>query len=434
VLVVAAVLVALVAITLGWWADIPKIAAGSSNRLTAAGRLFGLYGGFLAGLAVLLMARVPWLDRAVGTDRLAQIHALVGRSVLVALSCHAVLIVVGYAKISGLGVPAQLRTLWDHYPHVLAATFGFGLLVLVGVTSARVSRSRLPYEVWHLVHLATYVAIGLAFWHPLAVGTDFRGHPAHQLLWNGWFVAVGTALLVFRFLTPAVRALVHRTAVEEVRVESAHVVTIRMTGRHMHTFGGTAGQFVRVRFLTRGCWWQSHPFSMSTAPTPDAVRVTVKACGRHTAALPGLSPGTRALLSGPYGGLVATRRTRPGVVLIAGGIGITPMRALFETLPADAGRLVLLHRAGREEDLTLRAELEELAEKRGGTVHHLLGPRPTNPEDEPLGPSGLARLVPDIAERDVFVCGPPAMMQAVARAARSLGVPRRSIHCKRFNL
>ena len=110
------------------------------------------------------------------------------------------------------------------------------------------------------------------------------------------------------------------------------------------------------------------------------------------------------------------------------------MRALFEALPADAGRLVLLHRAAREEDLVLRAELEELAKRRGGTVHHLSGPRSTNPQDEPLGPAGLARLVPDIAERDVFVCGPPAMMQAVARSARSLGVPRRSIHCERFSL
>ncbi|HEX3829207.1 MAG TPA: hypothetical protein VHV82_18245 [Sporichthyaceae bacterium] len=120
-------------------------------------------------------------------------------------------------------------------------------------------------------------------------------------------------------------------------------------------------------------------------------------------------------------------------MLIAGGIGITPMRALFEALPADGGRLVLLHRAAREQDLVLRAELEELAERRGGTVHYPLGRRGTNPHDEPLGPTALARLIPDIAERDVFVCGPPAMMRAVARTARTLGVPRRSIHRERFN-
>jgi predicted ferric reductase len=163
VLLGAAVLAALAAITVVWWAERPTIVAGSGNGLTTAGRLCGLYGGFLAGLAVLFMARVPWLDRAVGTDRLARIHARVGRSVLLALSCHAVLIVGGYAHDSGLGVRAELQTLWHDYPHILAATWGFGLLVGVGVTTARIARTRLPYELWHLLHLATYAAIGLAF-------------------------------------------------------------------------------------------------------------------------------------------------------------------------------------------------------------------------------------------------------------------------------
>lgn len=113
------------------------------------------------------------------------------------------------------------------------------------------------------------------------------------MLWKSWFVAVAVAVatmpLCFRCPVPAVRALVHRTTVEEVRVESDDVVTIRGTGRHLHTFGGSAGQLVRVRFIIGGFWWQSYPFSISTVPAPQAVRVTVKACGRHTTATRGLS-------------------------------------------------------------------------------------------------------------------------------------------------
>ncbi|HEX3828305.1 MAG TPA: hypothetical protein VHV82_13650 [Sporichthyaceae bacterium] len=125
-------------------------------------------------------------------------------------------------------------------------------------------------------------------------------------------------------------------------------------------------------------------------------------------------PGTLVLISGQNGGLVATRRTRPWVVLIAAGIGITPMRARFEALPTDRDRLVLLYPAARQEDLVLRDELEELAERRGGTVHYLLGSRPADPRDGPLGP--------------------PTMMQAVARTGPFRGRARRSIHCERFSL
>lgn len=423
---------AVLAVTITWWRDSPPIGSDAGSQLTAAGRLFGLYSALLAGTAVLLMARVPWLDRAVGSDRLARLHAVAGRSVVGTATVHLLFIVWGYAATAGVGPLRQVRTLWHSYPHVLMASFGFGLLLMVGATSARAARARMSYEYWRLAHLGTYTAIALIFLHPLSNGVDFVGHPLHQRLWRAWFISVAVILVSFRVALPTVRALRHRTTVDTVVPETADVVSIRITGRRMEKFGGQAGQFVRVRFLTPGRWWQSHPYSLSTAPDPGSVRVSVKAAGDHTRGLGRLRPGTRVVLNGPYGGLLASRRTREGVLLIAAGIGITPLRSLFETLPADGDRLILIYRAGNLAEAALRDELDELARTRGGRVHYLTGPRSSDRAADPLGPDALHALVPDIAERDVFLCGPPAVMIRLTHTVRKLGVPKRAIHQERF--
>jgi ferredoxin-NADP reductase len=138
-------------------------------------------------------------------------------------------------------------------------------------------------------------------------------------------------------------------------------------------------------------------------------------------------------VEGPYGILTGARRTRQRVLLIAGGIGITPMRALLEALPARPGDLTLLYRVRHEHDVVFREELEALARIRGAEIRYLPGHRqPAAGTLDPLGPSGLRALVPDVSDRDVFVCGPVAMMQHVESSLRRLGLPSRQIHAERF--
>jgi len=119
-------------------------------------------------------------------------------------------------------------------------------------------------------------------------------------------------------------------------------------------------------------------------------------------------------------------------VLIAGGIGITPLRALLETLPVPNGNLTLVYRAAYQQDLALTQELTALAQQRGITLQYLVGPDIGDDETDQLGVPALRALLPDIAERDVFVCGPPAMVDAVRRRLRLLKVPRSRIHFERF--
>lgn len=408
-----------------WWVDTSSV-VGWSGWCTDAGRITGLLAGYGCAVLLALMARVPLLDRCAGTDRLARWHAFTGRYVVGLASAHVPLIVWGYALSAHAGVLAQGWTLVWTYPDLLTGSIGFLLLLATGAVSARLARRRLRYETWHALHTVTYVAFFLVFGHQLADGADFVAHRPVQLAWYGLYFGVAALLVWYRFAVPARSALRHRLRVESVRAEGPGVVSVTLSGRRLDRLGARSGQFFRWRFLAPGLWWAANPYSLSAPPDGRTLRITVKAAGGHSAALVGLAPGTRVWAEGPYGGLAAGAAGARGSLLIAGGVGITPLRSLFETLPGD---VVLLHRARRAADLVLRAELDAIAERPDRAVHYAAG---DDPDAVPLSARALARLVPDIASRDVYLCGPPGMTEAARRAVRRAGVPRGRVHHESF--
>ena len=195
------------------------------------------------------------------------------------------------------------------------------------------------------------------------------------------------------------------------------VTSVEIGGVAMDRLSARAGQFFSWRFLTRDRWWEAHPFSLSAAPDGRRLRITVKELGDFTAALRALPPGTRVIAEGPFGAFTAAARRRERVALIAGGAGITPIRALLEDARRP-GDIVVVYRAQRDEDVILREELDELALARRRRAL-----RRRRARWSVLSPERLLALVPDIAERDVYVCGPPAMTDAT-RAM--LDPPRRA--------
>ncbi|WP_020573951.1 ferric reductase-like transmembrane domain-containing protein [Actinopolymorpha alba] len=426
----ALIIVGGLAITWLWWSStLPPRSVG--GELTEAGRLTGLYAGYLVIILLALMARIPVLERVVGADRLARVHGMAGRYVVSLVVAHGLLILVGYASTGHTGLVHQALSLLTGYPYVLWAAIGGALFVLVGVLSIRNVRSRMSYEAWYLPHLLTYVGIGLAFLHQIETGAQFVTNPVARLAWIAAYAAV-TALLVWcRVVVPLRNSWRHRLVVADVRAEAPGVVSVYLTGSRLAELNAEAGQFLRLRFLSKGFWWQSHPYSLSAAPNPHWLRVTIKALGDHTGQLQGLRPGTKVLAEGPYGALTARRRSRHGVLLVAGGVGVTPLRALFESLPAAPGRLTLLYRATSPVDLVFRHELDQLAAARQAPVHYLLSQSEEHRGD-PFHPGSLRQLVPDIAERDVYICGPSGMTDTVIESLRTCGVPIRRIHHEDF--
>jgi ferredoxin-NADP reductase len=146
-----------------------------------------------------------------------------------------------------------------------------------------------------------------------------------------------------------------------------------------------------------------------------------------------LQPGTRVFAEGPYGALTARVRRRRKVLLIAGGVGVTPLRALFETIPAHAGDITLLYRASTDADVLFRRELETIADRRGARLHVVTGHRDELPGD-PLSARALAANIPDLKAHDVYVCGPDGLAEAVVRSLRQARVPRSQVHVESFGL
>jgi predicted ferric reductase len=380
----------------------------TASLLTGLGRVTGLLGAYLALVQLLLLARIPGLD----LERLVRVHRWNGFACLALLVAHAVLITAGYTLGDRISLPDEVSRMISGYPGVITATAGLAALIAVAVTSVVVVRRRLRYETWYFVHLYAYLGVALAFSHQLATGSSFVGRPGARAYWYVLYAVTLGALVAFRIALPLWRSLRHRLEVVRVVDEAPGVVSLEIGGRRLDRLKARTGQFFMWRFLTRRHWWEAHPFSLSAAPDGRRLRITVKGLGDYTTSLRDVPPGTRVVAEGPFGGFRPTGR---GVALIAGGIGITPVRALLEDLPGD---VVVVYRVSRDEDVILRSELDELAH-----VHYLVG-------GAPLSPERLLEIVPDLAERDVFVCGPPAMTEAV----RASGVPRRQVFVERFAL
>ncbi|MFB8133925.1 ferredoxin reductase family protein [Streptomyces mirabilis] len=414
-----------------WWYDTRSV-VGLAGWLTDAGRIAGLLCGYSCAVLVALMARVPLLERRIGSDRVARWHAMAGRYTVSLLVAHVTLILFGYAAQDGAGIVHETLSVVFDYPDMLKATTGTLILFAVGITSARAARRRISHEFWCYLHLLTYVAVFLTFFHQLALGSDFVGDTAAQAAW--YVLYLGTAALVvwFRLLVPVRLNLRHKLRVESVYREAPGVFSIVVRGDRLNELNAQAGQFFRWRFLSDGMRWTSTPYSLSAPPRPDRMRITVKALGDHSAAVGLLRPGTRVWAEGPYGALTAERHTGRKALLIAGGVGITPLRALFETLPGGPGDVTLLYRASTAEDLALGAELEAIAQWRGARVLYAVnGADGTRPR---FTAESLRASVPGLAGHDVYLCGPPAMARDLYGALRAAGVPDRRIHHESFEL
>jgi predicted ferric reductase len=430
---IVAVLVANGALILAMWVRHGGLEQLSTfgGQLTAVGQVTALYGTYLALIQLVLMSRSPWLDQVFGMDGLAAAHRWIGFACVWLLLGHGVFTTTGYAVGDGSGVVDEFWTLITTYPYVLMALVSGGLFAAVAISSMRKARRTLSHETWYGIHLYAYLAIALGFLHQLFVGTDFIHDPIAVGYWVGLYVVTIALVLIFRVGQPVWLSVRHRLRVSNIVTEAPGVYSIYMSGRDLDQLAVRSGQFFVWRFLTRNGWWRAHPFSISAAPNGAWLRITIKELGDWTRALQGISIGTRVFIEGPYGVLTGARRTRPGVLLVAGGIGITPLRALLEALPAKAGDLTLLYRARDARDIVFRDELEALARARGAKVHYLLGPR-DGALGDPLKANALERLVPDVRDRDVYLCGPVPMMQGVEDSLRSLGLPRRQIHAERF--
>jgi predicted ferric reductase len=402
--------------------------AAAGGIATALGRLTGLLAAYAMVVVVLLVARVPPLERAIGQDRLVSWHRRLGPWPLYLLLGHAILITVGYAQAAHDGVLHQFGQLLLTYPGILAATAGSIFLFAAGISSYRLAKRRMAYETWWSVHLYTYLALFLSFSHQIDTGASFVGHPVARLWWTALWLGTLAVVVVSRLGLPVWRSLRHQVRVVAVTPEGPGVVSILLRGRRLDRLPVAGGQFFQWRFLRRGLWWQAHPYSLSAAPAGDLLRITVKDLGDHSSGLASVAPGTRVAIEGPYGTFTADTVEQDRVLLVGAGVGTAPVLSLLQELPPETDVTVLL-RGSTRDDLVLRDDVAAEVRRRGGRLVELVGPR----REVRLDARALLEIVPDLGRREVFMCGPDALSHHLAAELKRAGVPKARIRFESFS-
>ncbi|MDX2675378.1 ferredoxin reductase family protein [Streptomyces sp. NY05-11A] len=412
-----------------WWFNTPAgSVTGVAGALTAAGRITGMAGGFVLLVQVLMMSRVRWLEEWVGAHDLTIWHRGLGAMTTVLILAHTMLIIEGYALSSRISFGSQTWMMLTTYEDTAGAFAATGILVAIALLAVRAIRRRMRYELWHALHLTTYLVLLLGYGHQFSLGSDLQA-PVARLYWTALYAGTIACLAWGRILEPLLLNLRHRLTVAAVVPESDTVFSVYVRGRRLDRLEARAGQYFRWRFLTSEGWWQSHPFSLSSAPNGRWLRLTVNPVGDHTTRMRSLRPGTRVIAEGPFGTFTADRRRQPTALLIAAGSGIAPVRSLLERMPRET---VLIYRARTAEDVVFGDELDDLAVRRSARVHYVLGSREEYRPKSLLTPEGMRDLVPDAFRRDVYLCGPPSFVSATLRVLEQLGVQESQIHLDPF--
>jgi predicted ferric reductase len=403
---------------------------GDAYQLIALiSRFCALIGTYLALAGILLVARIPWVEKGVGHDRLVIWHRKLAPYSLFLVGFHVFFVILGIAGIEQVPLYKELWRMVTNYPWVLWGLIGFVLMLAAGITSYKKARAKMTYETWWMIHVLTYGAIAASFMHQITNGTMFINHPLNKYYWIGLYVFVALAILIWRIGIPVGKSLRHNLQVDRVVEEAPGVVSVIIRGRNLYQLGASGGQFFNWRFAQKGHFMVQHPYSLSAAPTDKYLRITVKDLGDHSRDLINLRPGTRVFMEGPYGAFTKNRATRKHVLLVGGGVGITPIRAIAEEF-GDTVNMDLIYRVSDESELVLKDELDYLADRSGGAlkVHYLIGSR----HQHPINVKTLQSIVPALADSDIYVCGPTGLVDSVVKAAIGAGVPKNRIHHEEF--
>jgi predicted ferric reductase len=416
----------------------PAVAGSSLLSELCVG--MGLLATSMLVCAVVLPSRLRSLTRTLGIDGVLGIHRFIGLAVILLVSLHILLMVVAnpanVALLDVLHAPNRARA-------ALGATVALGALIALTVLRRRL---RHRYEVWRWVHVVlagtVLVLSGLHIW--------WLNHLVRDAAMRALFTVLALGVLMvlaYRWLWLPGFGACREYVVREVRPETSTVSTLVLEPRRDgHRRGYRAlefapGQFAWLR-LTPSIGAQEHPFTIaSSAHLGLWTEFTIRHSGDFTRELRLLRPGSPVWVDGPHGAFTLDLQRTTGLVMIAGGVGITPMMSMLRTLSHRRDRRPhrLLMVARTIDDLLFRAEIRQLQHRLDLTVIELL----RQPPPSWTGASGtvdealLTALLPGKFRRnqlDYYLCGPPALVTDVLTVLDGLDVPQPRIHTEQFDL
>ncbi|WP_234240732.1 ferredoxin reductase family protein [Billgrantia desiderata] len=397
------------------------------------GALLGLLAlGVLAGQAV-ISGRHRWFAEAVGHDNILQFHRQTGIFALLLVLAHPLAMIATR--------PGWIEYLDPREETLRAITLILLVLATLLLVASSLWRTRfgLSYEWWRALHggLTLFIVAG-GLGHAVMVQHYTQGVVTTLLL--GAVVGLSLLLVVESRLFRPWRLRKRPWRVVDNQQERGDAATLTLQAEGDHRLDFAPGQFFWITLGETPFSLQQHPFSVASS-SADGKRFafTAKRLGDFTNTLPEVPPGTHAFVEGPYGAFIPEPDNASGAVLIAGGIGVTPIMSILRSLrdQGDTRPLWLLYANKTWEDATFRDELAELEQVLDLDVIHVI----SDPEPEWKGERGKIdealvrrRLPPDDGRREYFICGPEPLMNAAEKALLAQGAAATRIYSDRFDI
>ncbi len=420
-----------------WWHFSGSMFTEGDNalRLLIVGRLAGLLATITALHQLLLIGRIKWIESVYGLDRLSRVHKWNGYLAILLMIIHVVLVTKAYSILNSVSYATQYISFLTKYEDIVSAFFAIVILTVTVGLSITIVRRNLKYEWWYYVHILNYLTFFLFASHQLEYGMS-QNSDWFKLYWVAIYMFTAAHIGYFRFVKPIFNYWRHGFKISKVVSENDVATSIYITGHDIEKFKRQSGQFMIFRFLQTGFWTQQHPFSLSWGANNKELRITAKKLGDFTSMMPKLTVGTPVLIDGPHGVFTAEQIKRDKVLMIAGGIGVTPLGSLSEELAGHTD-IVFIYSAKSQKEAVLLDEIKQIEQKSNQAfklIEIYSEQQVPQAEHGMLNKDTLIRLVPDLASRDVFLCGPPAMMNALKSSLIELGLPKKQLHWERFAL
>ena len=404
---------------------------GLNRQLLRLGQVMGMVAGCLLLFQIILGARLKCLDRIFGLCNLFRFHRIAGFIIAGLIIMHPITIFIPENRIF---IPLELRY-WPEF----VGLFLLLLIIFTVIASHWRARLRFPFHRWWPIHRWVAVLIVAAFWvHVLFVNETF-GQKQLQLV---AFFSMGICGLCFLWIrTRSIRNRRRSFLVSAVEPAGENAVCLKISSNTKHMLVYLPGQFSFLTFFSKQISKEEHPFSITSAPKNNAsLEFVVRTTGDWTNKLNNLKPRDRVLMDGPFG--LFNNLQLPAekeIVMIAGGIGITPMLSMLRYMAEhnDQQKITLIWSNQTRKHIILPDEFQNLAVqlKSLRMVHVLTRDSEFNGEKGRLDRPKLKRLLSDCSRSAaIFVCGPNQMMKEVRRSLVSLRFPRRFIFMERFSL
>lgn len=413
----------------GWWLGSVSELTGQASKLIAIGRFAGIIATICVLLELLVMSRAPFIENNFDLEELNDFHRYNGYAMVFTLIAHIIFLVMGYGAINHLSLWPQFMQLNNTFEDVLKASIGSIVFFVAAISSVKIARRRIPYEIWYFVHIVVYGGVLLAFGHQVHSGGDIVTQSWMRMLWYVVYAGIFGLLLYYRFLRQIWYVLRFDFKVERIEYETKDIYSIYIRGKNMQHFRYLAGNYAQFRFLNKQLWLESHPFSFSSVPGNDFVRITVRASGDYTTILKNTMPNTRVLIDGPRGSFTEKRAQNQNVLLVAGGIGVAPYTSLAKKL-LDSGKNVhVLYSVHGLNDAVMGDEFAEIKQSYSNF-------RLTAHDTSKIGRIDsriLSRYVSGYENQvSVYVCGPDAMTQSIRDTLTNLNIQPNNIIAERF--